>query len=456
MTINKILIQLANEPKNNAKIQILKDISDNELLKNVFQKALDPTINFYIKKIPQYDYIESYLSLEEALTSLDVLSSRKLTGNSGIDFLSSLLSRLSPDDASVLEKVILRDMRCGVSESTVNKIWKGLIPEYPYMRCSALSSPSVRIHEWDFSKGVFSQIKSDGRYNNCNVDEQGEIKLVSRSGTELPIDKFENIINCVKQYFDKNIQIHGELLVKRDGNILPREIGNGILNSISKDGMLEESDSVCYHIWDCIPLSESVPGGKYHVPYQDRFENLKRQCDAIPDTERNIRVIESKLVYNVDEAIQHFEEVLLLGLEGTVLKHPDAIWEDTTNRYQVKLKLAVDELDLEIVGFNPGKGKNEKYFGSILVKTSDRLLEVNISGFKDKIRKELSERRESLIGKIMVVKANCILYSKKEGKPHSLFLPRYQEIRDDKLTADKFNEIEAKFESSISKIRNYF
>ena len=452
MSINKILIQLANEPKTNAKIQILKDNSDNKLLKNVFQKALDPTINFYIKKIPQYDYVESTVTLEDALPSLNVLSSRKMTGNKAIDFLSGLLSSLSPDDASVIEKVILRDMRCGVSESTVNKIWKGLIPEYPYMRCSLLHSTNIKEYSWD--DGVFSQLKADGRFNNLNKTPEGDIELLSRAGQILPNEKFENIVNAAKSYFDNDTQTHGEFLVKRNGEILDREISNGILNSISRGGEFAENDEPIYLVWDQIPLSQLYPGCTINIPYKERFEKLSNQCESIDNG--CIEMIETRIIHNVDDAIDHFESVLELGLEGTVIKNPDMLWKDTTSKHQVKLKLEIDTIDLMVVGFNEGKGRNSDTFGSIKLRSGDDLLEVNISGFKDKERKEIHEIRESLINTVVTIKSNKLMVPKIEGKLHSLFLPRFKTLRNDKTVADTLPEIEAKFESAINDIRKYF
>lgn len=453
MNIYEILTTLAETSKTNVKASILQDNKDNNVLSTVFERALNPTVNYYIKKIPIYTQISSELSLSEAITMLDKLSNRTYTGGEGIQHLKNILSRVSSEDASIVERIIKRDLRCGVNTATVNKIWKDLIPEFPYMRCSSLSSSKIKT--WDYSNGVISQLKADGRYNNGNKVKSGEVELLSRSGIPLPNEKFTGVVDTLNQYFDDNTQTHGEFLVMRDGKILDREISNGIMTSISKGGDFGPGEEAVYLIWDQIPLSESLPGNKYHVKYSERLENLKRQCAQIPEDHKYIQIIETRIVYNVDEAIEHFEEMLRLGLEGTVLKHPDAIWEDTTSKFQVKLKLEVDDVDLEIVGFNEGNGKNKELFGSILCRSGDGLLEVNYSGFKDAVRKEISANREQLIGTILTGKSNSIMKPKKADGLYSLFLPRFKELRNDKLKADTLPEIEAKFESAIDKIRKY-
>lgn len=453
MSIYEILSTLADTSKTNAKIQILQDNKDNKELSLVFERALNPTVKYYIKKIPAYTKDSETLTLAQGIQALSQLSERKLTGNAGIEHLQWILSRVSTDDASIIERIIKGDLRCGVNTATVNKIWKNLIPEFPYMRCSSLSSSKIKT--WDYSNGIISQLKADGRFNNGNKSTDGEIELLSRSGIALPNEKFTGVVESMTKYFDNDTQTHGEFLVMRDGKILDREISNGIMTSVSKGGDFGPGEEAVYLVWDQIPLSDSKPGNKYLVKYKDRLENLKRQCAKIPDDHKYIQIIETKIVYSIDEAIDHFEEMLRLGLEGTVLKHPDAIWEDTTSKFQVKLKLEVDDIDLEIVGFNDGNGKNKDLFGSILCRSGDGLLEVNYSGFKDNARKEIFENREQLIGTILTGKSNSIMKPKKEGGLYSLFLPRFKELRNDKLKADTLEEIQAKFESAINDIRKF-
>lgn len=450
MSVYEILSLLANTSKTNAKIQILQENKDNAELKKAFERALNPTINYYIKKIPKYQPLEETLTLTQGIQALSQLSERKLTGNAGIEHLQWVLSKVSAENATIIERIVKRDLRCGVNTATVNKIWKDLIPEFPYMRCTSLSASKIK--NWDYSNGVFSQLKADGRYNNGNKISSGEIELLSRSGIALPNEKFTGVIDTMNMYFDDNTQTHGEFLVMRDGKILDREISNGIMTHIANGGNFDVNEEAVYVVWDQIPLSEAKPGNKYLVKYSERLENLKRQCAKIPDN-KYIHVIETKIVYNVDEAIDHFEEMLRLGLEGTVLKHPDAIWEDTTSKFQVKLKLVVDDIDLEIVGFNEGNGKNKDLFGSILCKSGDGLVEVSFSGFKDNVRKDISKNQEQLIGTILTGKANSLMKPKKEGDSYSLFLPRFKHLRDDKSKADTLQEIQEKFESAVENIR---
>ena len=55
--IYNIFEQLANDNSRLAKEAILVKNKDNKTLKQVFYLALDPFIQFYIRKIPSYDFV---------------------------------------------------------------------------------------------------------------------------------------------------------------------------------------------------------------------------------------------------------------------------------------------------------------------------------------------------------------------------------------------------------------
>lgn len=442
--INQILETLASESSTNKKLDILTSYKDNELLKKACFNALNPLINYYIVKIPEYSNVSNDYTLYEALEMLDVLSNRIVTGNDAIDYLKSILEGLSTEDAKVLEKVIKRDLRCGVSIQTVNKVWKNLIPTFPYMRISLPSQ--IKMDKINWKNGLYSQLKEDSLFANINYDIDGNIKIFSRNGSEFPVGSFENICDNIKAGFIKGFQYHGELLVEKSGTLLPREIGNGILNSVLQGGQFEDNVYPVYHCWDTIPLDIVAPKCKYNVPYSERYKSLKEQCETIKNA--YVQLVETRIVYSMEEALEHYKEVLAKGLEGTILKFPEAIWKDGTSKEMIKLKLEVD-VDLNMVGFIEGNGKNADTFGSIICESSDGLLSVNVSGFTDDMRKMIWDNRDDMMGKIITVKSNNIMKPSENNENHSLFLPRFVEIRNDKDYADGLESIFEQFESAM-------
>lgn len=438
-----IINELASTSSRNTKIEILTREYNNELLKTVFLHTYSPMIQYYIEKIPEYSKNDiGIISLEDAIHELKQLSSREKTGNDGIQALKELLESVSPEDSIIIERIIDRDMRCGVGASTINKVWKDLIPEKAYCRCSPLKDMKKN----DLHLGYFTQTKLDGSFLNIDVAEKS-VDFFTRNGKLYDTKYFKQIHDELLSLDSWNYELHGEALIKRDGKILNRETGNGIFNSYLSGEDIVDGDEVFIQVWDIIPLRVAQPKGTYSVDYSKRFDMLQ---DIISKC-KHISIVDTEVLYDVESIKAKYKKAREAGEEGLVIKAPYMTWKDGTSREQFKLKAEVI-VDLEIIGFTEGEGKNKKTFGSIQTKSSDDILYVDVSGISDELRLKIHNNREYYIGKIMAVKANAITSNKNiEGKM-SLFLPRHVEIREDKNTANTYEEIVKEFESSLDKL----
>jgi DNA ligase-1 len=218
-----------------------------------------------------------------------------------------------------------------------------------------------------------------------------------------------------------------------------------MLNSCLQDGDFDSKNyDVHVVVWDYVPIENWVKQTDYNVAYSIRFTKLISKIKELGLTK--IVPINCEVVYSKAEALAVYRKLRQAGEEGAVLKNPDMIWEDATSKDQVKMKV-VFEIEVEITGFNPGNGKNEKYFGSIAGKSADGLLTLNAGGITDDDRKHIHSIMDQLIGKIMTVEGNDLTDS--EGKDTlSVFLPRFIEIRLDKTIANTMDEIKAIHEAA--------
>jgi hypothetical protein len=171
MSILAILDKLASNNSRNFKIETLTAYKNDELLKTVIQLALDPFTNFYQRKIPAYTPAQSNQAdtLSSVIPSLAMLSTRQVTGHAAIEYLTKLLSSLTADDAQVLERIVLKDLKCGFAASTTNSVWPGMISEYPVMLCSQFDQKLVGKFKWPAAV----QLKMDGM--RFNAIEEAEI-----------------------------------------------------------------------------------------------------------------------------------------------------------------------------------------------------------------------------------------------------------------------------------------
>jgi hypothetical protein len=123
-----LLKQLEQTNSRNDKENILKglDADKQKQFKRISYLAYDPSVNFYVKKYdkPNKENILVCNTLENALNDLEnIIASRSITGNNARKWITMTLESLSEEDAEVMMRVLKRDLRCGVSSSTINKIW---------------------------------------------------------------------------------------------------------------------------------------------------------------------------------------------------------------------------------------------------------------------------------------------------------------------------------------------
>ena len=420
-----ILNEIAATSSRNEKEVIIRREKDNELLKRVFFLAYDPFTQFYIRKIPEYERNESAhaASLAGLLPGLETLTSRRATGNAAIFHLQTMLQALNVKDAQVLERIIGKDLKCGASDSTANKVWPKLVPEFPCMLCTPFDEKIAA----KFKFPALAQLKMDGMRFNAIVKD-GKCEFRSRNGKEI------NLLGNLEQEFialarGGNMVYDGELLVVVEGNIQDRQTGNGILNKAVKGTISAgEAASVQATVWDCIPY-DHFTAGKGTVQYAIRFAML--ESASLP---HKIRLVESTVVASLDEAQKIFEGYLAQGQEGIILKDMSGTWEDKRVKTQVKFKAELD-CDLRIKAIQSGTGKYEGMVGAYICESEDGIIEVDVgSGLSDEDRKNFD-----VIGKIVAVVYNARIKNK-QGK-ESLFLPRAVEIREDKTTADDSSKI---------------
>jgi hypothetical protein len=429
MKILEILDTVGSDASRNFKIQTLQLHAHNEVLREVVRLALDPFTQFYQRKIPKYtpNTTDHPASLKAVLPAFYDLTSRTVTGNAAINYLQMMLESVSPDDAKVLERIVQKDLKCGVAAGTANAVWGGLIHEYPCMLCSPFEQKLVDKIRFP----AYAQLKMDGMRFNAIVRD-GKVEFRSRNGKQL------NLLGNLEAEFAKlageqDMVFDGELLVMFDGDyqFADRQTGNGILNKANKGTIsADEARQVHATVWDAIPYMYFVDG-EYNIPYSVRFSRLKTMIESQPAKDKKIWLVSSKIVETQDQANYIFQEYLADGLEGIILKDGSGIWENKRAKHQIKYKGEL-ECDLRIVGVEEGTGKYVGMLGAIICESEDGVVKTRVgSGFKDEQRRNLGKE---IIGKIAAIKYNMRSVDKQGNQ--SLFLPIVLEIRDDKDVAD--------------------
>ena len=444
MNYNEFFDNLALTGGRNDKISLLLTKKEDLLLKKICELALSPMIQFYQRKIPKYDpntFLLSDNNLDWAIQELvEQLASRKLTGNNAITHLEFILENVSANNAKVVERIIQKDLKCGVNTSTINKVWPNLIPEFPCMLCSPFEQKLVD----KITFPAIVQKKEDGMRFNAIVkfdrDLKGTVEFRSRNGKEITL-----LGNLEQEFIDlaygKDLVFDGELLVydtmetDSNGKICDRQTGNGILNKAVKGTISkEESNRVVATLWDQIPYEDFI-AGKCDQPYTYRFKRLLYLIDRC-DVYRKIELVETFDVHTLEQTQEIFQNYLDENQEGIILKDPNSLWENKRSKGQIKFK-AVNDTSLQVISVIGGTGKYVDMIGSLYCESSDGIIKVYVgSGFSDEQR---NMPPSEYYGKIVSVKYNAKIQAK-TGE-WSLFLPVFDGMRLDQDLADVFNMI---------------
>lgn len=437
--VYEIINQIAQEPSTIKKEEILRTHAGNSTLKQVCYLAESPRIKFYIKQIPETRGMGD-ISLEEGLEALIPIYDRYYTGKDAMNWLLNTLKDSTPENQELIRRIVLKDLRMNCGTKIMNKVWPGLIETTPYQGCKPFSRGLVDklLNEEDM---VYSQLKMDGCYSNAIIFN-GAVEFVSRQGEEqvIEVPGLEKLPNGV---------LNGELTLEGIPN---RAQANGIIRSIidiegkreergevettkkekafiKKNGMtLEEAKTkVTYTAWDFLTLDEYY-SKKSDRPYFERFQTLSTL---------GVNIVPSKVLNSFKDIMEHYQEVVQQGLEGIVVKSMKAPWKDGKHPSNIKIKEEIS-LDLKIVGFNFGTGKNSNVYSSVDVESSDGLLKATAAGLKEAEMKFVTENSEELLGKILEVKCNG-LSQDKEGN-YSVLSPVFIEVRSDKTVANSLDE----------------
>lgn len=456
--IFRIIEMIANEPRTKQKEEILLTHNETPFLKEVLYLAISPRIKFYKKLFNDDAYItttnlKSEATINEVLDVLDKIHKREVVGGAVDTLLNELFVRCSENTITLIKRIILKDLRMGMGKTITNKVFKGLIETTGYQGAVPYKK-SLVMALLESEGSVYGQIKEDGCYSNAII-RGGEVEFVSRQGEDQKLGdnnikkQLSNLPDCV---------LNGELIIK---GISDRATANGIIASIidinlkkdvrteketqkkidkfvekNKMSVEEMSDRIAYKAWDVLTIMEYFNKSSKR-PYDERLRDLSIELLSSGISEENVAIVETKEFTNFEDIISYYNSVTAKGLEGVIVKSKIAPWKNGKPNWAIKIKHEI-HLDLKIVGYRYGTGKNAELISSINVESSDGKLVTYASGLTDEDMLDYTENQDEYLGRIVEVKC-CGLSTDKYGN-YSLAHPSYIEKRFDKDEANSLDE----------------
>jgi DNA ligase-1 len=381
--------------------------------------ALDKLRTFGLKQVPESTTDGAGIMPDVFWHTLELLERRELTGNEARDRVQDLCNKSDTEQwNSWYRRILIKDLRCGVTEKTINKHAKGY--KIPVFDC--MLADDSKKHEKKMTGEVLVEPKFDGVrvLAVCDVDKD-EITLYSRNGKELT--NFPRIVESIDgmlDQFSESMVLDGEVM-SDDFQTLMREIHR-------KDGA--KTDDAVLNLFDIVPLSDFKQGkcGLSILKRKQLLEDLE-----LPNNIKRVEYVRMNL--SDEDGQKQFADYNKLcidrGYEGIMIKPANGIYECKRSALWLKVKPFI-EVSLKVVDVEEGTGRNAGKLGALIVEGTDmdKFIRTNVgSGLTDENREEYWKARDKLIGQVVEVRADAITQNQEADGEYSLRFPRFLRFR---------------------------
>ena len=398
MNLYKILcnIEIA---KGKEKINILQKYKDNKDFTDILVLAYNDnkygfSKNKLRKELDKYkennsnfhSYWDNGFDMCKALATSNI-------NNQLRDAVYSTISAMSEDLQEVWIRVLTKDLKCGISVTSINKAIPNLIPVWSIQKASTYKEGKIKDGTW-----IGITLKENGIHGTYY---NGIIKSRQNKVFE-GLDHIINEINILLQYFPDYV-FEGELIRDNIDNVSDNENFRLTTSILSEEGA--DKTLIKLDLFDLLPKKEFDSLEPSTRTYKERLSQLKQIQSYI--NELGLKYIGvCDILYegtDVSQIQKQLDIVDSKGLEGCVVSLDKPYQRKRlTTLYKVK---SWKDADCKIIGYEEGTigSKYEGMLGALIIDYKGNKVSVG-GGYSDEQRQEIWENRDSYIGKILQVK----------------------------------------------------
>ena len=393
---------------------ILNENADNELLKTILLFTYDPFKKYGVsEKI--LDKILPEAIEDDLPTEDDLFLFLKRVANSNINNelrkqIAAFIKFYEPKYSELYKMIFLKDLKAGISSSTINKVWKNLIPKFDVQLAKKYWDVNL-----DENELIFITEKLDG-IRCVMIKENDDIKFFTRQGKE--IIGLNEIEERVRQLMPRDGVLDGELLADCD----IRDSGEKYRVTVERVNCKSNNKTgINFCVFDYISLDD-FKSGIGSLKYNSRRSFLQ---EFLPDS--GVVQLVPLIYYGNDhscvkEALKMAENE---GKEG-VMVNRNKVYECKRTSSILKVK-SMQTVDLKIIDYKEGTGRNKGTLGAFVVDYKGNSVDVG-SGFLDSERISFWNDRDNLIGRVIEVQYFEETANKQGGI--SLRFPVFKELRE--------------------------
>ena len=392
---------------------VIADNIDNEEFIWGARLALDPMITFGVQQVPLSEEDGPGLDNEQFDKLARDLEQRELTGHAARDAILQAMAEATQEQWNDwYRRILIKDLRCGVSEKTINNVQKDTIPVFGCM----LAHDGAK-HPKKITGECYVEYKYDG-VRVIAIVQNGSATLHSRNGKLLA--NFPHIEESLSKPEFEGLVFDGEVM-SDDFQSLMKQVHR-------KEGA--QTQDAYLALFDMLPLDEFNAGGTELNAFHRRERMLALDFDS------NITVVDATLVdFNTVEGTEQFDamnkEALDKGYEGLMIKPIHEGYKCKRSHAWLKVKPFI-EVTLSVIDVEEGTGRNEGKLGALIVEGEDdgKFFHLNVgSGLTDENREVFWTNKDQLIGQLVEVRADAATKSQDSDDVWSLRFPRFKTFR---------------------------
>lgn len=392
-----VLEELESNNSRLFKEELLETHRKNKLLHRVFTIVGDPYVNFYVAKFKapkeQHRCNEDDVAVQSFLDFLEKeLATRNITGNDAKHAVERFFSTFDERQAKWCTRILLKNLRCGVQETTVNKVWPGSIVKFSVQLAETLDSHFEKSKGIVIDSNITYPVRVEPKLDGLRciaVKHNGEVTMFTRNGTVL------ETLPTIKAALEKSAWDDFVL----DGEAMGSD-WNESASVVMSHKKSKDDSNIIFHVFDAMHFDD----WKSQVnssSLTDRIELVKELVGLLAPG-APVKQVEGKTVKNQNELLSFYLDSMENGYEGIMVKNLSSSYVFKRSDSVLKLK-PVTTYEGVVVGSYEGRrgSKREGLWGGFEVVLPNGAVTRLGGGFTDKLKAEIGMSPESWIGKVV-------------------------------------------------------
>ena len=390
-----ILEALESDNSRLFKEELLRKHRSNDLLKRVFVASSDPYTNFFVNKFKMPLALgtgeDDHVIGEFLNTIYAELSTRSVTGNSAKELVISLFKGMTSVQQKWCLRILLRNLRVGVLETTINKTWPGAIAKFSVQLAESLASTHEAGKGIVITERVDYPVRVEPKLDGLRciaIKHNGSVTMFTRSGSE--IDTLPTIKAALEAAEWDDFVLDGECIGK--------DWSESASVMMSKKNGKDDS-GMKFHVFDALTFVDWRD--QHSVDSVDERVALVQELVAAVGAPCVVQVA-GKTVKDHAELMSFYSDSMEKGYEGIMLKSLKSPYVFKRSDSVLKLK-PVSTYEGVVVGHYEGNrgSKREGLWGGFQVLMPNGVVTKCGGGFNDKMRAEVGIDPDAWVGRVV-------------------------------------------------------